>query len=95
MRSRAETITALNTQLDRAVKGAPSAVAELSTATGIKDKYFLHFVGILQEAVSKFRDERRGTSRRDEQVQTFLGSLRQTLPDNLFSPVLEIPGMDQ
>ncbi|KAF8133137.1 hypothetical protein K438DRAFT_1787695 [Mycena galopus ATCC 62051] len=42
-RSKQDTITDLEKQLERAVNGAPSAVGDLATGTGSKDKYFQHF----------------------------------------------------
>lgn len=93
MRSREETIEALQEQLTRALAGAPSQAAPLATASGVKDKYFQYFLGVIQDAVTKFRDKNVGLPNKEDHVRTFIADLRKRLPQNIFSPVLEIPGM--
>ena len=92
LRSRDQTLAALEAQLARAVNGAPSAVDTMATATGVKDKYFAHFVAILQDAVKTFRAENAGLPDKDEEARKFLTELRAKLPKDIFSPVLGIPG---
>jgi hypothetical protein len=89
----------LTAQLKRAIDGAPSAVDDMATDTGSKDKIFQHFLDKLQAAASKLRDEqkKRGPSgtgvSKAEEVKNLLHKLRAEMPDNIFNPVLSIPGM--
>ncbi|KAJ7705289.1 hypothetical protein B0H17DRAFT_1156769 [Mycena rosella] len=71
--------------------GAPSAVDDMATDSGSKDKYFHHFLEKLQAAASKLRDEQKerdpgpseaGISKAEE--------LHAEMPDNIFNPVLSI-----
>jgi hypothetical protein len=86
--------------LKRAIDGAPSAVDDMATESGSKDKYFQHFLDRLQAAASKLRDEQkeRGTGPSEsgqskaEEVKNLLHRLRAEMPDNIFNPVLSIPG---
>lgn len=86
----------LNAQLARALAGAPSGVDEIATDTGVKDKYFAHYVGILQDTVNEVRERQKinpphGMSKAEE-VRHTLQEVRASMPDNLFSPALHIPG---
>ncbi|KAJ7469074.1 hypothetical protein FB451DRAFT_1177070 [Mycena latifolia] len=54
-----ETIADLTAQLKCAIDGAPSAVDDMATDSGSKDKYFQHFLNKLQAAGSKLRDEQK------------------------------------
>ncbi|KAJ7460521.1 hypothetical protein B0H11DRAFT_1923926 [Mycena galericulata] len=58
-RTKEETIADLNAQLQRAIDGAPSAVDDMATESGSKDKYIQHFLDKLQAAASKLRDEQK------------------------------------
>ncbi|KAJ7686893.1 hypothetical protein B0H14DRAFT_2307407, partial [Mycena olivaceomarginata] len=101
-RSKDQTIADLTAQLKRAIDGAPSAVDDMATESGSKDKYFQHFLDKLQAAASKLRDEQkeRGTGPSEagvskaEEVKKLLHRLRSEMPDNLFSPVLSILDFD-
>ncbi|KAJ7623989.1 hypothetical protein B0H17DRAFT_1288780 [Mycena rosella] len=97
-----ETITDLTAQLKRAIDGAPSAVDDMATESGSKDKYFQHFLDKLQAAASKLRDEQKergagpsesGVSKAQE-VKEMLHRLRADMPDNIFNPVLSILDFD-
>ncbi|KAJ7640099.1 hypothetical protein DFH06DRAFT_1271580 [Mycena polygramma] len=101
-RTKAGTIADLEAQLQRAVNGAPSAVDDMATESGSKDKYFQHFLDKLQAAASKLRDEQKdsgpgpseaGVSKRQE-IKNLLQQLRDEMPDNLFNPVLSIDDFD-
>ncbi|KAJ7808632.1 hypothetical protein B0H14DRAFT_3091039 [Mycena olivaceomarginata] len=58
-RTKQQTISNLTAQLKRAIDGAPSAVDDMATDTGSKDKFFQHFLDKLQVAASKLRDEQK------------------------------------
>ncbi|KAI0669224.1 hypothetical protein C8Q78DRAFT_1042302 [Trametes maxima] len=58
-RTKAETLKNLAEQEERAFGGAPSATAEMATATGTKDKYFQHFVDKLQVRLNKWRTQQK------------------------------------
>ncbi|KAH9950722.1 hypothetical protein B0H21DRAFT_776436 [Amylocystis lapponica] len=99
-RSKSHTRAELTSQLDSAVKGAPSTVDDMAAQSGVKDKYFAHFVAQLQEAASELQQElqkkqpaKRGVSKSDE-VKELLTMLRARMPENIFSPVLDIPDFD-
>ncbi|KAJ3559218.1 hypothetical protein NM688_g473 [Phlebia brevispora] len=94
LRNREETVEVLKTQLAKALGGAPSAVGEISTATGIKDKYFAHFIARLQDAATKFRESKKGAMQQEENVQEALANMRAMFPENIFSPTLGIPDFD-
>ncbi|KAJ7038972.1 hypothetical protein C8F04DRAFT_1321658 [Mycena alexandri] len=101
-RSKEQTIADLTAQLKRAIDGAPSAVDDMATESGSKDKYFQHFLDKLQVAASKLRDEQkeRGTGPSEsgvskaEEVKNLLHQLRDEMPENLFNPVLSILDFD-
>ncbi|KAJ7916453.1 hypothetical protein B0H13DRAFT_2449123 [Mycena leptocephala] len=96
-RTKQQTMSDLTAQLKRAIDGAPSAVDDMATDTGSKDKFFQHFLDKLQAAASKLRDEQkeRGPSgtgvSKAEEVKNLLHKLRAEMPDNIFNPVLSIP----
>ncbi|KAJ7719255.1 hypothetical protein B0H14DRAFT_3098620 [Mycena olivaceomarginata] len=91
-RTKQQTISNLTAQLKRAIDGAPSAVDDIATDTGSKDKFFQHFLDKLQVAASKLRDEQkeRGPSgtgvSKAEEVKNLLHKLRAEMPDNIFNP---------
>ncbi|KAJ7480506.1 hypothetical protein B0H11DRAFT_2157896 [Mycena galericulata] len=58
-RTKEQTIADLTAQLQRAIDGAPSAVDDMATESGSKDKYFQHFLDKLQAAASKLREEQK------------------------------------
>ncbi|KAJ6489298.1 hypothetical protein C8R47DRAFT_1215648 [Mycena vitilis] len=98
-RTRDGTIADLTAQLERAVGGAPSAVDDMATESGSKDKYLQHFLDKLQAAAAtKLRDEQkeRGPGLSDsgmtkaEEVKSMLRQLRAEMPDDIFNPVLSI-----
>ncbi|KAJ7792011.1 hypothetical protein B0H13DRAFT_1747118 [Mycena leptocephala] len=101
-RTKEQTIVDLIAQLKRAVDGAPSAVDDMATDTGSKDKYFQHFLDKLQAAATKLRDEQkeRGPGPSDsgvskaEEVKNLLHQLRAEMPSNIFNPVLSIAEFD-
>ncbi|KAJ7831981.1 hypothetical protein B0H13DRAFT_2240508 [Mycena leptocephala] len=99
-RTKQQTMSDLTAQLKRAIDGAPSAVDDMATDTGSKDKFFQHFLDKLQAAASKLRDEQkeRGPSgtgvSKAEEVKNLLHKLRAEMPDNIFNPVLSIPDFD-
>ena len=69
---------------------------EIATDTGVKDKYFAHYVGKLQDAVNEVRERQKispphGMSKVEEIRQT-LQEVRASMPADLFSPALRIPG---
>ncbi|KAJ7829159.1 hypothetical protein B0H14DRAFT_2366744, partial [Mycena olivaceomarginata] len=97
-RTKEKTIADLTGQLKRALDGAPSAVDDMATESGSKDKYFQHFLDKLKAAASKLRDEQKewgpGPSKagisKAEEVKSLLRQLRIKMPDNIFNPVLSI-----
>ncbi|KAJ7110945.1 hypothetical protein C8R44DRAFT_742719 [Mycena epipterygia] len=98
-RSKTDTIADLEKQLERAINGAPSAVSEMATGTGSKDKHFQHFIDKLQEAANKLREEQKDqdserTISKAAEVKAMLHRLRDEMPENLFNPVLSILDFD-
>nr|VWO97023.1 Uncharacterized protein [Ganoderma boninense] len=98
VRSKEDTLYWLNAQLTRALAGAPSGVDDIATDTGVKDKYFTHYVGKLQDAVNEVRERQKtsppvGTSKADEVRQT-LREVQEAMPRDLFNPALQIPDFD-
>ncbi|KAJ6538247.1 hypothetical protein B0H10DRAFT_1971665 [Mycena sp. CBHHK59/15] len=101
-RTKEDTIADLSAQLRRVLEGAPSAVDDMATESGSKDKYFQHFVDKFQTAASKLREEQkdRGSGLPDtgvskaEEVIAMLHKLRAEMPDNIFNPVLSILDFD-
>ncbi|KAJ7435525.1 hypothetical protein B0H11DRAFT_1639797, partial [Mycena galericulata] len=99
-RSKEDTIADLEKQLQRAIDGAPSAVADMATGTGSKDKYFQHFVDKLQAAANKLKEEQKGQDSVDREmskmaeVKEMLHRLRSEMPENIFNPVLSILDFD-
>lgn len=87
----------LEMQLERVLSGAPSAVNEMATLTGSKDKYFGSYVAKLQDSVNTVRERHKhhppppGISKGTEIRQT-LAEVRAAMPADLFNPALRIPG---
>ncbi|KAI9063124.1 hypothetical protein FKP32DRAFT_1652266 [Trametes sanguinea] len=98
-RTKANTLTELTEQLQRALSGAPSAIDEMATQSGCKDKYFAYYVARLQDAVSAVRERQKaapppaGLSKSDE-IKQKLQAVRDSMPQNLFNPALLIPEFD-
>lgn len=87
----------LTAQLNRVLSGAPSAVEEMATQTGSKDKYFGYYVAKLQDAVNAVRERHKHTPptagiSRSADIRQTLADVRKTMPDVLFNPTLRIPG---
>ncbi|KAJ6628643.1 hypothetical protein B0H10DRAFT_2266470, partial [Mycena sp. CBHHK59/15] len=87
-RTKEETIADLESQLKRVLNGAPSAVGDMATDTGSKDKYFQHFVDKLQAASNKLKEQQKqsgyttkpaGASKANE-VKAMLRKLRDDMP---------------
>lgn len=95
-RTKEKTVADLEAQLARALSGAPSAIDEMGTQSGTKDKYFAHFVGQLQDLANEVREERKRAGTSDghskNEVRARLQALREKMPDNIFNPALRIPG---
>lgn len=74
----------------------------MATDTGTKDKYFQYFVDELQTKLNRWREAQKAeteaptatpsTSTRVRGQDDFLQKLREDFPQNLFNPVLGIPG---
>ncbi|KAJ6487363.1 hypothetical protein C8R47DRAFT_979100 [Mycena vitilis] len=101
-RTKKETVADLTAQLQRAVDGAPSAVDDMATESGSKDKYFQHYLDELQAAASKLREEQKeagpgpseaGIPKR-QQIKDLLARLRAEMPTDIFNPVLSIDEFD-
>ncbi|KAI0362301.1 hypothetical protein OH77DRAFT_1389783, partial [Trametes cingulata] len=84
-RTKAETLEELKRQEQRAFDGAPSAVDSMATETGVKDKYFQHYVDKLQMRLNNWR----------EQEKRLGGAMPapEEMPENIFNPVLQLRGM--
>ncbi|KAI0739725.1 hypothetical protein C8Q80DRAFT_1112112, partial [Daedaleopsis nitida] len=98
-RTKEQTIRVLEEQQARVMAGAPSAINEMGTKTGVKDKYLQHFVDEIQVKLSKWREETKNVNvptglTKKEMEREMLETLRQTLPENMFNPVLQIPDFD-
>ena len=77
--------------------GAPSGVSDLASLTGVKDKYFGHFIALLQNEVTKFRAAHVGQAAESgqtkaDEIRALLKRIRAAMPENLFNPVLQFPG---
>ncbi len=87
----------MDDQLAWALGGVPSAVDEMGTQSGTKDKYFMHFVAQLQSLANEVRQEHKagGTSDRHSKsaVKERLEAFRAKMPEDIFNPTLRIPGM--
>jgi hypothetical protein len=94
-RSKESTKSALDAQLEQILSGAPSAVAAMVTASGVKDKYFQHFSDQLSDACAKFKDmqQRNPLLKGREFLVNKLQELRDTMPQDLFSPSLRLDGL--
>ena len=94
MRSKDNTIEALEAQLDKLLSGAPSTLAAMSTETGVKDKYFQHFVDELSDACAKLKDLQQSNPslKGCDYLTAKLKELRDTMPMDLFSPTLRLDG---
>ncbi|KAH9941369.1 hypothetical protein B0H21DRAFT_780213 [Amylocystis lapponica] len=99
-RTKADTLRDLDTQLKRALQGAPSALDEMARESGSKDKYFEYFVGQLQREANWVRDTLKGQavpagSTRADQVKAALQEFRDAMmPENIVNPTLSIPDFD-
>ncbi|KAJ7702836.1 hypothetical protein B0H17DRAFT_1157414 [Mycena rosella] len=99
-RSKEATIADLESQLQRAMNGAPSAVADMATGTGSKDKYFQHFIDKLQATSNKLKEQQRDqpaehrAMSKAAEVKLMLEKLRDEMPENIFNPVLSILDFD-
>ncbi|KII94845.1 hypothetical protein PLICRDRAFT_693166 [Plicaturopsis crispa FD-325 SS-3] len=99
LRSKGETVADLDAQLKRVLDGAPSAVDGMATDTGSKDKYFGHFVSQFQAAANKYKDQHKniapaGGMSKAEEVRNVLRKVRDTMPANIYNPVLRIADFD-
>ncbi|KAJ7697712.1 hypothetical protein B0H17DRAFT_855105, partial [Mycena rosella] len=101
-RTKDQIVADLTAQLKRAIDGAPSALDDMATECGSKDKYLQYFLDKLQTAASKLRDEQKergpGPSEsgisKTEEVKAMLHRLRAEMPDHIFNPVLSILDFD-
>ncbi|KAI0353117.1 hypothetical protein OH77DRAFT_1522874 [Trametes cingulata] len=98
-RTKEETVCDLQSQLDRALGGAPSGVDELATQTGTKDKYFTYYVGKLQETVNAVRQQQKNSAAppgltKAEEIRRTLQEVRASMPQDIFNPALRIPEFD-
>lgn len=94
-RTKEHTLQDLRKQEERVFRGAPSAVGEMGTQTGTKDKYFQHFVDQIQIKTNKLRKDGKPpgcTVSWEEYLADSLCDVRKTMPDSIFNPVLQIPG---
>jgi len=85
----------LDAQLARILDGAPSSVAAISTASGIKDKYFQHFADKLGSACADIKTqqwENPVICGHDYLVRE-LRKIRDTMPTDIFSPSLRLDGV--
>jgi hypothetical protein len=94
LRSKDDTIGALEAQLDKLLSGAPSALAAMSTETGVKDKYFQHFVDELSDACAKLKELQHSDPnlKGRDYLTSKLKELRDAMPMDLFSPTLRMDG---
>ncbi len=85
-----KTLADLEGQLVQALGGAPSAVDELATQSGTKDKYFTHFVSQLQDLANEVHEKHKGATGASakSEVQRQLAALREKMPADIFNPVL-------
>jgi hypothetical protein len=92
--SKESTKSSLEAQLAKILDGAPSSVAAMSTATGVKDKYFQHFVDKLAAACAKIKAQQQADPnlRGHDYLIQELKKLRDTMPFDIFSPSLRLDG---
>jgi hypothetical protein len=89
------TKAALDAQLARILDGAPSPVAAMSMASGVKDKYFQHFADKLASACANIKAQQQENPeiRGHDYLVQELKKLRDTMPFDIFSPSLRLDGM--
>ncbi|KAL6307553.1 hypothetical protein BKA93DRAFT_727298, partial [Sparassis latifolia] len=97
--SKENTLANLKQQLRRVLGGAPSAVDDMATQSGTKDKYFHMFMAQLQDAVNTVCVRQKGAPppqgmTKSEELRQTLAAVHAELPDNLFNLVLFIPDFD-
>lgn len=105
-RTKETTLEDLHKQEKRAFGGAPSAVETLGRESGTKDKYFQTFVDELQTKANQWREDKKkkvedvagnadraaSASHPHETLVEMMRRIRTEMPDNIFNPVLNIPG---
>ncbi|KAF7982888.1 hypothetical protein HWV62_25136 [Athelia sp. TMB] len=91
-RSKASVEAALQSQLQKILDGVPSSVAAMATASGVKDKYFQHFADRLSKACASIKEQQQSNPllRGQEYLRRELQKIRDTMPQNIFSPSLRL-----
>ncbi|KAJ6477093.1 hypothetical protein C8R47DRAFT_985146 [Mycena vitilis] len=97
-RSKDDTLTKLQAQLDHHLRGAPTTAATHATDSGVKDKYFQHFADKLADACADIKEKQRtdpSIHGRAHLVKV-LAELRAQMPpdDTIFSPALRLDDFD-
>ncbi|KAH9915703.1 hypothetical protein B0H21DRAFT_713573 [Amylocystis lapponica] len=95
-RTKTETLHDLGAQLKCALEGAPSKVDDMARESGTKDKYFQHFLDLIQAEANRIRKANKGVPAADgttkvDQLKAALKKFRAELPENMFNPTLLVP----
>ncbi|KAG9084851.1 hypothetical protein FS749_004901 [Ceratobasidium sp. UAMH 11750] len=77
--------------LDKFMAKQFTASDDISTSTGVKDKYLGHFIGVMKTIYNSTASSKRLTAHDGRQL---LQSLRNQYPERLFNPALYLPGID-
>ncbi|KAL1756891.1 hypothetical protein FB107DRAFT_210543, partial [Schizophyllum commune] len=95
-RSKADIRLALNTQLEEALRGAPSNMTSLVTDTGVKDKYFQYFADQLSDACARLKElqQKKPELKGASFLINELKRIRSEMPEDIFSPVLRLEEFD-
>ena len=93
-RSKPSACAELQSQLEKILDGAPSSVAAMATASGVKDKYFQHFADQLANVCAsiKAQQQRNPSLRGHSYLRQELQRMRDTMPLDLISPSLRLDG---
>ncbi|KAI5890875.1 uncharacterized protein SCHCODRAFT_02690755 [Schizophyllum commune H4-8] len=98
LRTKAETLDVLGEQLAAVLDGAPTRAGTIQTETGVKDKFFTHFFDLLAEECARVKDSHKDSSKtpqeKSAEVIAAIRVLRDSLPEDIFSPCLRLEEFD-
>jgi hypothetical protein len=94
LRTKEDTLSELESQLEKVLDAAPSTALTMASSSGVKDKFFLHFFEQLQEMCRKLKGDDDASHSKEEIVKVLQG-LRSKMPSekSIFNPALSISGM--
>jgi hypothetical protein len=98
LRSKGDTLSELRAQLNKVLEGAPTSAGTMARASGVKDRYALHFFDQLQEICQKVKhndsDDSVSSATAKQSLQQLLAQARQHMPagDAIINPAFSIDG---